>query len=67
MNFSYDKKADAIAFVINPGTPLGVKYNIFQRINTLGLRLKAQEVRNALYRGVPSNFTKASLVLAIWQ
>lgn len=46
------------AFVLNPGTPLSVKYNIFQRINTLGLKLKSQEVRNALYRGVPSNFTK---------
>jgi Protein of unknown function DUF262 len=46
------------AFVLNPGTPLPVKYNIFQRINTLGLKLKAQEIRNALYRGIPSNFTK---------
>lgn len=46
------------AHVINPETPLEVKYNIFQRINTLGLKLKAQEVRNALYRGVASNYTK---------
>lgn len=46
------------AFVLNPGTPLSVKYNIFQRINTLGLKLKSQEVRNALYRGIPSNFSK---------
>lgn len=46
------------AYVINPGTPLAVKYNIFNRINTLGLRLKMQEVRNAIFRGVASNFTK---------
>ncbi len=29
-----------------------------QRINTLGLPLKPQEVRNAIYRGIPSTFTK---------
>jgi len=46
------------AYVINPGTPLSVKYNIFNRINTLGMRLKMQEVRNAIFRGVASNFTK---------
>jgi hypothetical protein len=46
------------AYVINPGTPLAVKYNIFNRINTLGLRLKMQEVRNAIFRGIASNFTK---------
>jgi hypothetical protein len=46
------------AYVINPGTPLSVKYNIFNRINTLGLRLKMQEVRNAIFRGTSSNFTK---------
>jgi hypothetical protein len=46
------------AYVINPGTPLAVKYNIFNRINTLGLRLRMQEVRNAIFRGIASNFTK---------
>lgn len=46
------------AFVINPGTPIDVKHNIFQRINTLGLRLNGQEVRNSVYRGIPSQFTR---------
>jgi hypothetical protein len=46
------------AYVINPGTPPAVKYNIFQRINTRGLPLTGQEVRNAVYRGIPSDFTK---------
>lgn len=46
------------AYIINPGTPLSVKYNIFNRINTLGLKLKMQEVRNAIFRGTVSNFTK---------
>lgn len=46
------------AFVINPGTSPEVKYSIFQRINTQGLKLTGQEVRNAVYRGIPSDFTK---------
>lgn len=46
------------AFVINPGTSASVKYSIFQRINTLGLILNGQEIRNAVYRGTPSNFVK---------
>ncbi len=45
------KEAPIIAFCVDKGTPEQVRYNIFQRINTGGMQLSPQEIRNAMYQG----------------
>ncbi len=47
--------------IIQPGTPDEVMINIFKRLNTGGLPLKGQEIRNALYKGPARQFL-ASMV-----
>lgn len=46
------------AYIIAPGTPKELKYNVFKRINTGGLILTSQEIRNAIYNGQPAEFVK---------
>ncbi len=42
------KECPVTVYMIKPGTPVDVKYSVFRRINTGGLTLNNQEIRNAL-------------------
>jgi hypothetical protein len=51
-------QTEVISYVINPGTPSDVKYSIFDRLNSKGLKLNGQELRNAAYKGWPTKFIR---------
>jgi len=50
---------EVTAYIMSPGTPKRLKYIVFERINTGGLTLSSQEIRNALNQGRPAEFVKA--------
>jgi len=53
--------------IISPGTPEEVRRNIFKRINTGGLPLSSQEIRNALYIGQSTTLLNELAVSAIFK
>lgn len=50
------EETDIVLYLIQPGTPADVKFDIFRRINTGGEPLSAQEIRHALNQGEITGF-----------
>jgi len=52
------KETSIVAYTVVQGTPDEVVFNIFQRINTGGIQLNDQEIRQALYSGKGTGLIK---------
>ncbi len=52
------EETELVVNVIQPGTPEEVMINIFKRINTGGVPLNGQEIRNALNKGPVRDYLK---------
>ena len=46
-------------YLIKPGTPKEIKYEVFNRINTGGLTLTSQEIRHALNQGDSAEYLRS--------
>jgi len=50
------KRTQIILYKIRHGTPKPVKYRLYERINTGGLKLNSQEIRHALNQGIAADY-----------
>lgn len=51
-------ETELVVNIVEPGTPEDVMFNIFRRINTGGMTLNGQEIRNALHPGPVRDYLK---------
>ncbi|MBK9498685.1 MAG: DUF262 domain-containing protein [Leptospiraceae bacterium] len=51
--------------LLKPGTPKAVKYSVFYRLNTGGLALNGQEIRNALNQKPNREYSASTLLLEL--
>lgn len=52
------EETELVINIIQPGTPDEVMMNIFKRINTGGIALNGQEIRNAIHKGPAREFLR---------
>lgn len=55
------------AIILNPGTPPDIRYSIFARINSQGVPMSSQEIREAAYRGTAVDFVRNLAMEPIFQ
>ena len=52
------ESTNIVAYVVNPGTPDTIKFNIFKRINKIGKQRNREELRDAFYQDSLSGYIK---------